>query len=77
MFADDRESDVKTVEFEFMHAKIDGFWDWPKCTDRAIVESKYVFYGPCQPSPPVIGKGFRFPEEEDAKKLYVAFKNKK
>ena len=73
MFADDRESDVKEVEFTFMHKTIDDFWDWPSSEDVATVASGFIFYGPCIPAAPT-KKGFRFAEEDDAKKFYKAFR---
>ena len=74
MFSEDPESNVETVELVFMHKKLDGFWDWPKENDQKQVSSKFIFLGPCMPDAPT-KKGFRFPEEEKAKKLYRLMKN--
>ena len=76
MFAYDPESPVDKVKLTFMHPKLNGFWDWPEHEeDTDTVSAKFVFYGQCVPEPPIRGHGFKFPEEEDAKRFYRVFKN--
>ena len=80
MFSEDVDSSVDKIEIKFLHRKIGSFgdkttfWDWPKTEDEKIVSSKFVFMGPCKPAWPT-ERGFTFPEEERASKLYRILKN--
>ena len=73
MFSEDSESVVQTVEFDFLHPTLGGYWDWPKQTDQKIVATKFVFHGPCIPNPPT-RREFQFPDEGRAKDLYRVLK---
>ena len=75
MFAPDPDSDVDKVEFTFLRPRIDGYWDWPRKEEKEIVDAKFVFFGPCHPSLPQPGKGFRFEDDTDAGKQYRFYKN--
>ena len=68
MFSHDPDSKVDEVDFFFMHPKHDGRWDWPKKEGEKRVVSKFIFYGPCMPTPPT-------KEEEAAIKEYKLYKN--
>ena len=90
VFSEYKESHVVTeVKFKFMHLYTNGYRDWPKSRvkqkayDEAEVEdeeeqdtvsAKYVFLGPCRPSAPT-RSGFRFEQDEEAKKKYWVVKN--
>ena len=62
-FSHNPDSKVHKVDFSFMQLRHDGLWDWPKKENEKQVASKFIFYGPCMPTPPT-KQGFRFAEEE-------------
>ena len=68
--------DVKEVEMIFMHPKPDGFWDWPNKNDQTMIQSRFIFLGPCIPTAPT-KRGFRFSEDEEPRALYRHLKNNK
>ena len=76
MFSDDQDSLVNEIDISFMHPKQDNLWDWPKKADEKRVRSAFVFYGPTLPDAPT-KKGFRFPDEDDARKQYKIYKKEK
>lgn len=73
MFSNDQESGVDEVDFPFMHAKHDEFYDWPKKKDEKQVSSKFVFFGSCMPNAPT-RIGFKFSDEDAARKAYEHYK---
>ena len=74
MFSEDRESKVDELEITFLHPQISPFWDWPKNQDVKLVQSRFIFFGPCMPAGPT-KKGFTFADEEEVMKLYRLLKN--
>ena len=49
---------MKKVEFVFLHCHGDCMWDFPKLSDTAIVDIKYVLYRPSLLKAAIAGKGF-------------------
>ena len=49
VFANDSDAPADTVEIDFLRYSC-GYWDFPPKKDVKIIDSKYVFYGPCKPS---------------------------
>ena len=63
-FSFDTDDDVEDVELTFLRYRGDGYFDFPKKPDVEIVNSKYLFRGPCKPNNVVKGKGFTFGDDE-------------
>ena len=48
---------AKEAELKFLHNTC-GYWDFPKVDDIQVVETKYIFIGPCTPSE-ITKKGYK------------------
>ncbi len=68
MFSFDSESPAEKVELNFLHYKVDGWWDFPKQREQKIIEAKYVFFGPTNPQPPT-KRGYKFDDDEGIENL--------
>ena len=61
------------AELKFLHNTC-GYWDFPKLDDTKVVDTKYIFIGPCTPSK-ITKQGYIFKEDQDALEKYKLFKN--
>ena len=61
-----------SAEIKFLHYSC-GYWDFPKGDYIKIVETKYIFMGPCTPME-TTKKGYKFKEEAKSVKKYRHFK---
>ena len=50
VFSNDVEDFADSVEIDFLHYTSCCFWEFPTVSDKKIVSSKFVFFGPCMPS---------------------------
>ena len=75
MFSHDEEITADQVELKFLHYKC-GFWEFPKTDDSTIVNTEFVFMGPCSPAT-TTKQGYTFKEDERAHELYKHLKSQK
>ena len=75
-FDDDDDAEVNEAEFNFLHYKSDGLWDYPRKVDRDVIKSINVFFGPSTPS--YTGKdGYRFSDDCTTMEMYKYIKMKR
>ena len=48
VFSHDEDTVATSVELKFLHY-ICGYWEFPKVDNIKIVDTKYVYMGPCTP----------------------------
>ena len=74
VFSHDEESVVTSVEITFLRNTCDRYWEFPKKDDTKIIDTSYLFIGPCTPSE-TKKNGYRFQEDEGAFEKYKVFKH--
>ena len=58
------------VSIKFLHYGVGGYWDFPTKDDLKIINSEYVFFGPCKPCEIKKHQGYKFHEDSDAFQIY-------
>ena len=71
---DEENNNAERVEIKFLCKKCEA-WDFPSKEDQQIIESKFVFMGPCKPQE--LTKVGHFFDDEKASLLYKYIKSKK
>ena len=70
----DPETPATEIEINVLHFEKRGCWKFSKHDGTNIVETKYVFYGPC--SPTYKAKcGYTFSEDKNVQNIHEALKN--
>ena len=64
-----------SAEFKFLHYRC-GFWEFPKIDDIQIIEVEYIYICPCTPHE-ITKHGYKFKEDDEALKIFKAFRIKK
>ena len=67
VFSEDKETKASLIEVLFLENGC-GVWDFPKNTKTLLIETKYVFMGPCKPKN-ITKKGYAF-DNEKAQDIY-------
>ena len=70
--------DVDTLDLssEFKHLEYScGFWKFPRNDKIRIIETKYIFYGPCTPQATTKNE-YRFEDDEETQKMFKSLKFK-
>ena len=75
MFSDDVDTLATSSEFELLQYGC-GFWKLPRITKIRIIETKYIFYGPCTPQATTKNE-YRFEDDEETQKMFKSLKFKK
>ena len=74
VFSEDKETKANLIEVSFLENRCE-VWDFPKNTKTLLIETKYVFMGPCKPKN-ITKKGYAF-DDEKAQDIYRYIKSKK
>ena len=72
MFSHDEDSMATSAEFKFLRYKC-GYWEFPKVDDVKIIETEFIFMGPCTPTE-TTKQGYKF-KDDKAIEIYKSLKN--
>ena len=71
VFSHDKGSAATSAEIKLLHYSC-GYWKFPKVDCTKVVETKFIFMGPCTPMK-TTKKGYIFKEEEESVRKYRNF----
>ena len=74
VFSPDEEITATSAEFRFLQYTA-GYWDLPKLDHIKIIETEFIFMGPCLPAE-TTKQGYKFKEDTKSLEIYKALKNK-
>ena len=73
VFSNDVDDEANEVEMDFLQYKGNNLWEFPTRSNKEIIKSKCLFYGPCTPSV-ITKRGYQFREDEEANNMYKLLK---
>ena len=75
MFSDDVDTLALSSEFKLLQYSC-GFWKFPRIDKLRIIETKYIFYGPCTLQA-TTRNGYKFEDDEKTQKMFKSLKFEK
>ena len=74
MFSDDVDTLATSSEFKLLQYSC-GIWKFPRIAKIRIIETKYIFYGPCTPQA-TTNNEYKFEDDEKTQKMFKSLKLK-